>query len=134
MCSAENYSVVGPCTPNFRRLRRGRSRPRRPLFLIPYGIDFYPLIGISSQPDQMVSISFTWKLSCHYRVGLHNTRYKITYTIQIQYSFIRNTQTRQGCIICIICRWRQATVSVTVLDGKNSTAPQKTLKNTCFWV
>ena len=26
--------VVGPCTPNFRRLRRGRSRPRRPLFLI----------------------------------------------------------------------------------------------------
>jgi len=23
--------VVGPCTPNFRRLRRGRSRPRRPL-------------------------------------------------------------------------------------------------------
>jgi len=25
--------VVGPCTPNFRRLRRGRSRPRRPLFL-----------------------------------------------------------------------------------------------------
>jgi len=29
-------SEVGcrPCTPNFRRLRRGRSRPRRPLFLI----------------------------------------------------------------------------------------------------
>ena len=26
--------VVGPITPNFRCLRRGRSRPRRPLFLI----------------------------------------------------------------------------------------------------
>ena len=26
--------VVGPCTPTFRRLRWGRSRPRRPLFLI----------------------------------------------------------------------------------------------------
>ena len=37
MCSAENYSVVGPCTPNFRRLRRGRCRPRRPLFLIWHG-------------------------------------------------------------------------------------------------
>ena len=37
MCSAENYSVVGSCTPNFRRLRRGRSRPRRPLFLIKHG-------------------------------------------------------------------------------------------------
>ena len=29
--------VVGPCTPNFRRLRRCRSRPRRPLFLIWHG-------------------------------------------------------------------------------------------------
>ena len=37
MCSAEKYSVVGSCTPNFRRLRRGRSRPRRPLFLIKHG-------------------------------------------------------------------------------------------------
>jgi hypothetical protein len=26
----EEHSAVGSCTPNFRRLRRGRSRPRRP--------------------------------------------------------------------------------------------------------
>ena len=47
MCIAENYSVVGSCTPIFRRLRRGRSRPQRPLFLI-WHIDFYLFIGISS--------------------------------------------------------------------------------------
>ena len=28
MCSAENYRIVGSCTPNFRRLRWSRSRSR----------------------------------------------------------------------------------------------------------
>ena len=47
MCSAENYSVVGPCTPNFRA--SGGAAPGRGGHFSRYGIDFYPLIGISSR-------------------------------------------------------------------------------------
>ena len=33
----DEHSAVGSCTPNFWRLRRGRSRPPRPHFLIKHG-------------------------------------------------------------------------------------------------
>ena len=60
MCSAVNYSVVGFCTPNFRRLRPGRSRPRRPRFLIKR-MDFCPLIGILSLMELSVIIIIIYK-------------------------------------------------------------------------
>ena len=68
MCSAENYSVVGPCTPNFRRLRRGRCRPRRPLFLIWHGFlptywDFESMSGGRSAGSHLIQRSRPCKVS-----------------------------------------------------------------------
>ena len=50
--------LVGSCTPNIRRLRRGRSRPRRPLFLIWHGF-LRPLIliGISSRRPELAELA-----------------------------------------------------------------------------
>ena len=65
---SEVAMVVGPCTPIFRRLRRGHSRPRRPLFLIwhkflPTYWDFESMSGGRSAGSHLIQRSRPCKVS-----------------------------------------------------------------------
>ena len=82
--------LVGSCTPNIRRLRRGRSRPRRPLFLIWHGF-LRPLIliGISSRRPELAELADDSATSADATIP-SSTRgaYSYWYILLISYNYI----------------------------------------------